>query len=164
MYLIDEPGPFSTVEQLEEFLASLESLPDEPEVVAARDRAWALLTLRRQQDDRSPALPREILDRGWLIYAYLVVTIIVCVQAMFGSSLLVGATALLACAICFVGAATFAACYRARRDLNYTSRQLVLGWLLWCCDRRPILGSRRRVRCTRGHKERNGLLGRHGSD
>jgi hypothetical protein len=48
MYLIDEPGPFASTKQLEDFLASLESLPSDPEVEEARDRARAQLKLRQQ--------------------------------------------------------------------------------------------------------------------
>jgi len=55
MYLIDDPPMFGTVGDLMEYLVSLERLPDEPEVVLAREMALWLLrdTVERERSERS---------------------------------------------------------------------------------------------------------------
>src|SRR5262249_50478693 len=51
MYLIDEPSPWASTKELQEFLAEIDKLPDEPEVVQARERVLSLLKQRRRQQN-----------------------------------------------------------------------------------------------------------------
>jgi hypothetical protein len=67
-----------------------------------------------------------IFDRIWFSYIYFLVTVITCVQAMFQSSFAVGAMALAASALCYFGTAGFAGSFRARRDKNYTPKDLAV--------------------------------------
>ena len=71
------------------------------------------------------ALVKTIFSRWTLIFVYFVVTVLTCVQAMFKSSFVVGGIALVASALCFFPAATFAASFLARREKNYSSKDLL---------------------------------------
>jgi|GEM_PF-2624867 len=62
--------------------------------------------------------------RAWPTYTYFLITIITCIQAMMGSSFRVGASALVACCLCFFGTAGVVGSYRARREKNYGTRDL----------------------------------------
>lgn len=70
-------------------------------------------------------LARAIYDRWWLAYIYFLLTVITCVQVTFKSSLVSGASALVACVLSFVGPAGFIGSLRARNENNYSARDLV---------------------------------------
>jgi hypothetical protein len=46
-------------------------------------------------------------SRGIVVLIFWLITILVCVQTMYKSSFTVGASALVACALCYAGAAGF---------------------------------------------------------
>jgi hypothetical protein len=62
---------------------------------------------------------KVIWDRWWLAYIYFLVTVITCIQVVFTSTLTVGAAALVACALCFIGPAGLIGSLRARHENNY---------------------------------------------
>lgn len=67
---------------------------------------------------------KEIFDRTWILFAYVTVTLLVCLQVMFTSSFVVGIAALMGSALCFFGAATFTASFLARGIKNYALKDL----------------------------------------
>ena len=70
-------------------------------------------------------LAKVIRQRWWLSYYYFLITLLVCVLAAFNSSFIVGAAALVACALCYFGTARFTKSVYARRDKNYDLKELV---------------------------------------
>jgi hypothetical protein len=60
----------------------------------------------------------------WLTYLYFLLTVITCVQAIFKSSLRVGAAALIACSLCYFGTAGFVGSFRARDLKSYKTKEL----------------------------------------
>jgi len=67
---------------------------------------------------------KVIFDRFWLAYIYFIVTAITTIQAAFKSSFVVGAAALLACGLCFLGTSTFVSSFLARRATGYSATEL----------------------------------------
>jgi hypothetical protein len=61
---------------------------------------------------------------GWIRYAYFVLTLLLCAQAILRASFLVGAGALLAFALCFFSTATFVGSFLARCEHNYSRKEL----------------------------------------
>jgi hypothetical protein len=72
------------------------------------------------------ALIGAFLSRSSIVLIFWLVTLIVCVQAMFKSSAMVGASALVACALCYAGASGFMGSLIARREKNYSTFDLMV--------------------------------------
>ena len=60
-----------------------------------------------------------------LILVYVLVTVVTTAQVMFGSSIVVGAAALVASALCFFGTATFVGSFLARHEKKYSGKDLI---------------------------------------
>jgi hypothetical protein len=58
-------------------------------------------------------------SRGIIVLVFWLITIITCVQVMYKSSFVVGASALVACALCYAAASGFMGSLLARREKNY---------------------------------------------
>jgi hypothetical protein len=58
-------------------------------------------------------------SRGSLVLVFWLITIITCVQVMYKSSFVVGASALVACALCYAAASGFMGSLLARREKSY---------------------------------------------
>lgn len=67
---------------------------------------------------------KVIFDRQWISFIYFLITLLTSVQAIFKSSFAVGATALVASALCYFSVATFVGSVRARRDKKYNLKEL----------------------------------------
>jgi hypothetical protein len=65
------------------------------------------------------ALAAAFFSRGSVLLIFWLITIITCVQAMYKSSLVVGVSALLACALCYWGASAFMGSLLARREKGH---------------------------------------------
>jgi hypothetical protein len=63
-------------------------------------------------------------SRGIVVLIFWLITILVCVQTMYRSSFMVGASALFACALCYAGAAGFMGSLIARREKKYRAVDL----------------------------------------
>jgi hypothetical protein len=70
-------------------------------------------------------LAKVIFSRTNLILIYFTLTVITCFQAMLNSSFAVGGGALVACALCFFAVATFIASVLARREKEYSTKELI---------------------------------------
>lgn len=71
------------------------------------------------------ALFAAVFSRAIIILIYWTLTIVVCIQTMLTSSLVVGLAALVACALCYWGAAAFMGSLIARREHGYRGTDLV---------------------------------------
>jgi hypothetical protein len=71
------------------------------------------------------ALFAAVFSRAIIILIYWTLTIVVCIQTMLTSSLVVGLAALVACALCYWGAAAFMGSFIARREHGYRGTDLV---------------------------------------
>jgi hypothetical protein len=58
-------------------------------------------------------------SRGIILLVFWLITIITCVQVMYKSSFVVGASALVACVLCYWGASAFMGSLLARREKSY---------------------------------------------
>jgi len=58
-------------------------------------------------------------SRGSIVLVFWLITIITCVRVMYKSSFVVGASALVACALCYWGASAFMGSLLARREKSY---------------------------------------------
>jgi integral membrane sensor domain MASE1 len=67
-----------------------------------------------------------LFDVTWLRFIYFIVTILMCAQAAFRVSVVVGGSALIAFALCFFGVATFIGSFHARRDHKYSRKDLAI--------------------------------------
>ena len=65
-------------------------------------------------------------SRGIVVLIFWLITILVCVQTMYKSSFTVGASALVACALCYAGAAGFMGSLIARREKKYRAFERAL--------------------------------------
>jgi hypothetical protein len=65
------------------------------------------------------ALFATLFSRAILILIFWTITIVTCAQVMFRTSFVVGFAALMACALCYVGAAGFMGSLIARREKGY---------------------------------------------
>jgi hypothetical protein len=63
--------------------------------------------------------------RGNIMLVYWLITVITCVQVMYKSSIVVGVSAFVACALCYVGASGFMGSLLARREKEYRAIDLV---------------------------------------
>jgi hypothetical protein len=70
------------------------------------------------------ALFAAFFSRSSVVLIFWLITILVCVQAMYKSSFMVGASALVACALCYAGAAGFMGSLIARREKKYRAFDL----------------------------------------
>jgi amino acid transporter len=70
-------------------------------------------------------LAKVIFSRTNLILIYFTLTVITCFQAMFNSSFAVGGGVLIACALCFFAVAPFSASVLARREKEYSTKELI---------------------------------------
>ncbi len=70
------------------------------------------------------ALRQVIVDRRVLIGAYLAITIPVCILVIFSSGVGAGSSALAACAICLIASSTLVSCFLARREQQYSTKDL----------------------------------------
>jgi CHASE2 domain-containing sensor protein len=59
-----------------------------------------------------------------VVLIFWLITFLVCVQTMYKSSFTVGASALAACALCYIGASGFMGSLLARREKNYRALDL----------------------------------------
>jgi hypothetical protein len=92
------------------------------------DRFDQLLSESKARREARTSTLKAICTRTLPISIYLLITIITTIQAIFTSSLFTGAVGLLACGLCFWGAAGFAGSFRVRHEKNYTVTQwIVLG-------------------------------------
>lgn len=71
------------------------------------------------------ALVAAFFSRGMVVLIFWLITILTCVQAMYKSSLVVGASALVACALCYWGASAFMGSLLARREKKYRAVDIV---------------------------------------
>jgi hypothetical protein len=71
------------------------------------------------------ALFTALFSRATIILIFWIVTIIACIQVMLRSSLVVGSAALVACAMCYAGAAGFMGSLIARREKGYRVVDLI---------------------------------------
>jgi hypothetical protein len=70
------------------------------------------------------ALVAAFFSRSSVVLIFWLITIIVCIQAMYKSSFTVGASALAACALCYIGASGFMGSLLARREKNLSAFDL----------------------------------------
>ncbi len=70
------------------------------------------------------SLVAAFFSRGNIVLIFWLITIIVCVQTMYKSSFTVGASALVACALCYAGASGFMGSLIARREKKYRTSDL----------------------------------------
>src|SRR5258708_9335552 len=70
------------------------------------------------------ALFAAFFSRSSAVLIFWLITIPVCIQAMYKSSFTVGASALVACALCYIGASGFMGSLLARREKNYRAFDL----------------------------------------
>jgi hypothetical protein len=74
---------------------------------------------------RARGVATAFFDRFWLTFIYLIVTAITTIQAAFKSSLVVGGTAFVGCALSYVGVAGVVGSYLARREKRSKPRDLI---------------------------------------
>src|SRR5260221_11547766 len=89
-----------------------------------------MISASMQVTERGEAMSGQVVgkvafDRMWLVMVYFVVTVITAIQAILSSSFAVGAIALVACGLCFFGAAVFAGSFRARHVKKSTAKELL---------------------------------------
>ena len=70
------------------------------------------------------ALFAAFFSRTIVVLIFWLITITVCIEAMYKSSFTVGASALIACALCYIGASGFMGSVLARREKNYRAFDL----------------------------------------
>jgi hypothetical protein len=66
-----------------------------------------------------------LFSRRSVVLIFWLITIPVCIQTMYRSSFTVGASALAACALCYIGASGFMGSLLARREKDYRAPDLV---------------------------------------
>jgi hypothetical protein len=71
------------------------------------------------------SLVAAFFSRGIIILVFWLITVLTTVQAMYRSSFTVGASALVACALCYTGASGFMGSLLARQERNYRAFDLV---------------------------------------
>jgi hypothetical protein len=71
------------------------------------------------------ALLAALFSRAILVLLFWTITVLTCAQMMLRTSLVVGFTALMACALCYAGAAGFMGSLIARREKGYRVTDLV---------------------------------------
>lgn len=72
------------------------------------------------------ALFAAFFSRTSVVLIFWLITIPFCIQTMYRSSFTVGASALAACALCYIGASGFMGSLLARREKNYSAFDLVV--------------------------------------
>jgi len=70
------------------------------------------------------ALFAALFSRRSVVLIFWLITIPVCIQTMYRSSFTVGASALAACALCYIGASGFMGTLLARREKDYRASDL----------------------------------------
>jgi hypothetical protein len=71
------------------------------------------------------SLVAAFFSRGTIILVFWLITVLTTVQAMYKSSFTVGASALVGCVICYVGASGFMGSLLARQEKNFRAFDLV---------------------------------------
>jgi hypothetical protein len=91
-----------------------------------RDRLrGADMSVRDTQPTRLEVLFAALFSRTIVVLIFWTITIITCAQVMFRMSFIVGLAALVACALCYSGAAGFMGSLIARREKGYRGTDLL---------------------------------------
>jgi len=72
------------------------------------------------------AIKSLIFSRQLLFAIYIIITLIVCAEVFFSGSFIVSGAALLASALCCFGTASFVGSLLARREKNYSPKDLAI--------------------------------------